>query len=71
MWAVLRCARRHGESDPWLCGPMVRTANILARRGFLKIQRQPKRFYSTQLTNAGTEALLIDSGRSRSEDDTE
>ena len=56
MWAILHCARTLPESEPWLGGHMVRSANILARRGFIKIQRHP-RGYSIRLTPAGAEAL--------------
>jgi hypothetical protein len=36
---------------------MVRPANILARRGFIEMQRQPRGLYSVHLTDAGSEAL--------------
>ena len=56
MRAILTLA----ESRGWVSGRgMVGSANILARRGFIAMQRQPDGYYNVQLTKAGTEALAL------------
>jgi hypothetical protein len=57
MWSVLYVARRPPEEERWIGGPTLRSANILARRGFITMQRQPGGWYSVRLTEAGAEAL--------------
>jgi hypothetical protein len=53
MWEVLLGAKRFG----WTCGPWMRSANILVRRGFIEIERRRDGFHDVQLTEAGREAL--------------
>jgi hypothetical protein len=57
MWSVLYVARRPPKEERWIGGPTVRSANILAERGFITMQRKPGGLYSVRLTDAGTQAL--------------
>jgi hypothetical protein len=56
---VLHVASRPIEEERSIGGPAVRSANILARRGFITMQRQPGGWHSAQLTEAGAEALNL------------
>jgi hypothetical protein len=59
MWELLHHVDAHEPRGvDVLFGTWLRTARILARRGFLsEPQRQAGGFYSTHLTDAGREAV--------------
>jgi hypothetical protein len=63
MWMILRHAQQMQGVDCWVAGPMVRSANILARRGFLEIRRRKRGMHDIWLTEAGFEALKLRDNR--------
>jgi hypothetical protein len=57
MWTLLRYAERlDGQAE--IGGPWVRTANILARRGFCTLRKLELGWHAIALTDAGREALV-------------
>ena len=56
MWVLLRYAERMHPRGADVYGPVLHTARILERRGFLKVTGRRKA-YSVCLTEAGHDAL--------------
>jgi hypothetical protein len=59
IWTLLYCVDGKPTQEAEVCGPFLRTARILKRRGFVSLVPGSDRgFYGVRLTDAGREALI-------------